>query len=99
MHLQPHHYHLSEEDELTRLLDEAKTDKQPVFLETPHDCYRMIYDAQTVNLTDAPWTNYDPEKVRAALKASAGAFRGIDTRTLKRETWEAREQDTPGRPA
>lgn len=45
------------------------------------------------------WKDYDPEKVREALKASAGAFAGIDTEQLKRDLRDARGQDSTGRPA
>ena len=85
------------DSELARLLDEA--DQQPVDIEKNGVRYRVMRMSERVNLTDDPWTNYDPESVRAALRASAGAFKDIDTRALKKEIWEAREQDTPGRPA
>lgn len=99
MNAQPHHYRLNPEDELTRVLNRAKVDKRPVIIETPDDRYQVIRDRETVNLTDDPWANYDPEKVQAALRAGAGALQGVDTERLLREIYEEREQDTPGRPA
>ncbi len=86
---------LSPDDEITQRLSQKKS----VVVEANGVLYRLVRDTPEINLTDDPFANYDAEKVRAGLKASAGAFRGIDTKALKREIWEAREQDTPGRPA
>lgn len=88
---------LNPDDELARRL--TQKDAPPVFVEANGMRFRVIRDTPAINLTNDPFANYDAEKVRAALKASAGAFRAIDTAALKREVWEAREQDTPGRPA
>ena len=88
---------LNPDDELARRLNQK--DATPVFVEANGVRFRVIRDTPEINLTDDPFADYDPEKVQAALKASAGAFRGINTQTLKRDIWEAREQDTSGRPA
>lgn len=88
---------LDPNDELARRL--SQKDAAPVFVEANGVRFRVIRDMPEINLADDPFAVYDAEKVRAGLKASAGAFRGIDTNALKREVWEAREQDTPGRPA
>jgi hypothetical protein len=85
------------DSDLARRLREAG--QQPIILETEGVRYRVVRETPPVHLTNEPWANYDPEKVRAALDASVGAFEGIDTEALKREIWAAREQDTPGRPA
>ena len=96
--MQTQRYKVNNPDsELARLLDEA--DQQPVDVEKNGVHYCVMRVSERVNLTDDPWTNYDPESVRAALRASAGAFKDIDTHTLKKEIWEAHEPDTPGRPA
>ena len=47
---------------------------------------------------DAIWANYDPESVRAALRQSAGALAGVDHEALLDDIYEARAQDSPGRP-
>ena len=44
------------------------------------------------------WATYDPDRARAALKASAGALRGIDIEQLKADLAAQRQQDSPGRP-
>ncbi len=86
---------LRPDDEITQRLSQ----QQPVVIEVNGVRYRVVRDIPEIHLADDPFANYDAERVRAALKASAGAFRGIDTEALKRAIWEAREQDTPGRPA
>lgn len=48
---------------------------------------------------DDIWKGYDPEKVKEALRKSAGAFKGIDCEALKRDIYAARGQDSRGRPA
>jgi excisionase family DNA binding protein len=45
------------------------------------------------------WADYDPQRVRAALAASAGALRGVDIEQLQDDLADAREQDSSGRPA
>ena len=47
----------------------------------------------------AVWANYDPKRVKAALKQSAGALTGVDQKALLKDIYEAREQDSPGRPS
>lgn len=86
---------LSPDDEITQRLSQ----KKPVVVEANGVRYRLVRETPHINLTDDPFATYDVENVRAGLKASAGAFRGINTEALKREIREAREQDTPGRPA
>ncbi len=38
------------------------------------------------------WANYDPERVRAGLKESAGALAGVDTKHLLADIRASREQ-------
>lgn len=95
--MQVHTIKLNPDDELARRL--SQRDAAPVFVEANGVRFRVVRDTPEINLTDDPFAVYDVEKVRAGLKVSAGAFRGVDTGALKRDIWEAREQDTPGRPA
>lgn len=88
---------LDPNDELARRL--SQRDAAPVFVEANGVRFRVVRDMPAINLADDPFAAYDVEKMRAGLNASAGAFRGIDTKALKRDIWEAREQDTPGHPA
>ena len=43
------------------------------------------------------WAGYDPEKMRQALRESAGALEGVDTDALMRDIHAAREQRSRGR--
>jgi hypothetical protein len=43
------------------------------------------------------WQDYDPEKVRQGLKRSAGALKGVDIATLKKDIQGQRQQES--RPA
>lgn len=70
-----------------------------MILETPDARYQVIRETETVNLTDDPWANYDPEKVRAALRASAGVLKGVDRDELLVDLRAARGQNRMGRPA
>lgn len=48
---------------------------------------------------DNIWAGYDPQRVAEALKASAGALRGVDVDELLADLKEQRIQDSNGRPA
>jgi hypothetical protein len=48
--------------------------------------------------TDALWANYDPERVRHALRQSIGALSGVDIAELMRDLREQRSQNSAGRP-
>lgn len=77
------------ESELARVLAEA--DDLPVVLESRGIRYTIHREAL--------FAGYDPQRVRAALRESAGALRGVDTEGLKRELRAQRAQDSQGRPA
>ncbi len=44
------------------------------------------------------WTQYNPQKVRAALQQSAGALQGVDRKELLRDLADQRGQESTGRP-
>src|SRR3954452_6833016 len=52
-----------------------------------------------VHQPPALWAHYDPQRVRSALRASAGALAGIDRDGLLAELREARGPDSSGPPA
>ena len=79
------------DSELGRAL--AAVDDAPIVLERDGARFRVIREA------DDLWADYDPQRVRRALRQSAGAFAGVDVAELKRELQEQRSQDSPGRPA
>jgi hypothetical protein len=78
------------ESELGQAL--AAVDDAPLVLERSGEHFRVIREV------DALWANYDPERVRRALRESAGALAGVDVDALKRELREQRSQDSQGRP-
>ncbi len=93
--LQP--YQLSPDSELARRLIAAG--REPVFLETAVVRYRVVREAEQVNLTDDPWANYNADNVRAAIHASAGTLKGVDRDELLADLRAERGQDSHGRPA
>ena len=61
----------------------------------------MIRETETVNLTDDPWANYDPQKALQAVEQSAGILKesGVDVAQLLVDLRAEREQNSTGRPA
>lgn len=76
--------------ELARALADAD---EAVVLESDGTRYRVEREMDDI------FANYDPERVRAALRQSVGALAGVDTESLKRDLRAQREQDSRGRPA
>ena len=79
------------ESELGRFLEEIGA--APVVLEK--DGGRNVLareDAHDI------WADYDPEKVRQALRQGTGILAGVDRESLLSDIHAAREQDSPGRP-
>jgi hypothetical protein len=79
------------ESELGQAL--AAVDDAPLVLARGGDRFRVIREVDTL------WADYDPERVRRALRESAGALAGVDVAALKRELRAQRQQDSSGRPA
>jgi hypothetical protein len=79
------------DSELGRAL--AEVDDAPIVLKRGGARFRVTRDA------DELWAEYDPQRVRRALRQSAGALAGVDVAALKRKLREQRSQDSPGRPA
>lgn len=71
---------LNPEDELAQRLDEVAG--QPVVIEHNGVRYRIE--------PEDPFAFYDPEKMRAAIHAGAGAFKGIDREQFLADIREAR---------
>jgi hypothetical protein len=78
------------DSELGRAL--AAVDDAWIVLERGGARFRVTRDV------DELWAHYDPQRVRRALRQSAGALAGVDVAMLKRELREQRSQDSPGRP-
>lgn len=80
--------------ELARLLTQAAS--TPLLIEKDGELYRLD---RIEKEPESIWKDYDPEKVKEALRKSAGALAGVDTDALLRDIHEARQQGTRGRTA
>ena len=78
--------------ELGRLLAEA--DGKPLILVRDGVRFRVEREDAKPDI----WATYDPERVRRALRESAGALSHIDRVAFKAEMRSLRGQDSHGRP-
>ena len=85
MYLQPKRIKVEPGSELARLLEEAN--ETPLLLEKDGVLYHL-----TASDKEDIWADYDPERVRAGLKESAGALSGVDTKELREDIRASREQ-------
>lgn len=90
-------------DQLGTIFDAIGRDRRPVIVERDGVLYRLEPQLQTPPLqTSDPhdiWRNYDPKKVREAMRQAAGVLAGVDRDELLRDIHQQREQDSTGRPA
>ena len=85
MYPEPKRIKVEPGSELARLLDEAN--ETPLLLEKDGVLYQV-----TPSGREDLWTGYDPKRVRAGLKESAGALSGVDTEQLLADIHASREQ-------
>ena len=79
------------DSELGRLLEEVGT--APITLEKEGELFTLVrQDTKDI------WANYDPEKVREALRRCKGILAGVERESLLSDIRAAREQDSTGRP-
>ena len=82
---------VARDSELGRLLEEVGA--APVILEKEGELFTLARgEAKDI------WANYNPEKVREALRQSKGVLAGVDRESLLCDIHAAREQDSSGRP-
>lgn len=74
------------DSELGRALEDA--DEVPVVLERDGARFRVTRDP------DDPWADYDPERVRAGLRAVAGTLTPEEGERLKELIYRGREEGT-----
>ncbi len=79
------------------IFDMLARQKEPVVVERKGQLFRVEAEAEPEAQT--LWADYDAERVRTALRQSAGAFKEMDVEELKRDLREERAQDSHGRPA
>lgn len=77
--------------QLERVFDQVGQDNQPVLINRDGELYRLEKEKQ-----ENAWHRYDPERVKQALAASAGALQGVDVEKLLSDLDAQREQG-PGR--
>ncbi len=89
--------------DLLRLVEKVKTTKTPRILKRDREPVAMLLPVGTAVQRSHPqkrtiWTHYDPKRVRAALKTSAGALQGVDRAELLSDLASQRSQESSGRP-
>lgn len=86
-------------DELDRLLTAAEADGAQLVLVRDGVRYRVEREATAGEAMPGIFANYDPERVRQALRESAGALSHLDAEAFKAEMLAMRGQDSHGRPS
>ena len=69
-----------------RIFDMLAHQKEPVMVERAGRLFRV--EAEEDPEAQTLWADYDAERVRNALRHSAGAFKDIDVEELKRDLRE-----------
>ena len=82
---------------LTTVFDAVQHEKRPVLVERRGQLFRV--EQEHLHEPENIWEGYDAERVRAGLRTSAGALRGLDEKGFLADMKEQREQDSAGRPA
>ncbi len=89
--------------DLLRLGEEVKATRTPRILKRDSEPVAMLMPVGAVIQRSHPhqrsiWTGYDPQRVRAALKQSAGALQGVDREELLSDLANQRAPKSAGRP-
>lgn len=84
--------------ELDTLLTAAEADGAQLVLVREGVRYRLEREEAEEDTKPDIFANYDPERVRQALRETAGAWKGIDAEALKADIKAQRGQDSIGRP-
>ena len=81
---------------LRRIVAEMKSAKQPRLLKQDSETVAMLLPMGTAleQPTQDIWKNYQPDKVRQALKQSAGMLAGVNRKELLEEIANARSQES-----
>jgi hypothetical protein len=87
--------------QLATLVRSAAESGEPLYIHADGEVFKVSIDMPLIDLKDEredPWKDYDPEKVREALRESRGALAGVDTDQLMKDIMDARGQDPLTRP-
>ena len=90
MLVEPYRFRIEPDSDLARFLEEAG--ESPVLLEKNGKVYRLVVEPD-----HELWADYDPEKVRAAIRKTAGSWKDIDADKFIADLYRAREEGS--RPA
>lgn len=77
------------------IFDRLKREGQPILVAREGELYKL--EPQEPKAADL-WRHYNADRVRKALRASAGALRGVDRDELLADIHAQRAQDSHGRP-
>ena len=86
--------------DLLRLAEEVKTTKTPRLIKRNGVTLAMLMPAGAAGKRRSEphkrtiWTHYDPQRVKAALKQSAGALQVVDREELLSDLASQREQES-----
>lgn len=89
------------DSQLATLVRSAAETGEPLYIDADGEIFKVSIKKPLIGLKherEDPWKDYDPEKVREALRASRGALAGVDTDELLQDIMAAREQDPLTRP-
>jgi hypothetical protein len=78
--------HVEPDSELARALSDVE--EVPVLLDSNGQRFRVF------RVSDDPWANYDPEKVRAGLRKFAGTLPPEEGERIKELIYRGREEGT-----
>jgi len=89
--------------DLLKIAEEVNATKTPRLIKRNGETLALLMPTGTAGKrTDQPqkrniWTHYDPQRVKAALKHSAGALQGVDRKELLGDLAAQRSQESTGR--
>ncbi len=90
--------------DLLKAAEEVDSTKTPRLIKRHGETLAMLMPvgATVQHRDDHPrkrtiWTRYDPQRVKTALKQSAGALQGVDRKELLRNLASQRSQESNGR--
>jgi len=99
----PRRVNVKADHDIISVVEDVQRDGEPRLLQRSGIDIAVIlslseYEALT-NGDDSIWATYDAEKVKERLHSAAGALAGVGREQLLRDVYDARGQDSRGRPA
>ncbi len=99
----PRTVRLEQDPDLHAAIDGVANDRAPRIIVRDGETVAVLLspeDYATLDGAETPdiWQGYEPQRVREALRASAGVLTGVDREQLKRDVRDGRGQESTGRP-